>query len=76
MAEDWRWINDRRIEFKLRERVKFHNRERFNAETAGARSLRMLLGALRSEGRKDDGHVGFLFLRSMGGFSDEQKTNL
>ena len=54
----------------------FHNRERFNAETAGARSLRMLLGALRSEGRKDDGHVGFLFLRSMGGFSDEQKTNL
>ena len=32
LAEDWRWINDRTIEFKLREAVRFHNGESFNAE--------------------------------------------
>jgi len=32
LAEDWRWIGDRTIEFKLREGVRFHNGERFNAE--------------------------------------------
>ncbi len=32
LAEDWRWIDDRTIEFKLREGVRFHNGERFNAE--------------------------------------------
>jgi len=33
LAEDWRWIDDQTIEFKLREGVRFHNGERFNAET-------------------------------------------
>jgi peptide/nickel transport system substrate-binding protein len=33
LAEDWRQIDDRTIEFKLREGVRFHNGERFNAET-------------------------------------------
>jgi len=32
LAEDWRWIDDRTIEFQLREGVRFHNGERFNAE--------------------------------------------
>ena len=32
MAEDWRWLNDRTIDFKLREGVRFHNGEKFNAE--------------------------------------------
>jgi len=32
LTEDWRWVDDRRIEFKLREGVRFHNGERFNAE--------------------------------------------
>jgi len=32
LAEDWRWIDERTIEFKLREGVRFHNGERFNAE--------------------------------------------
>jgi len=32
LAEDWRWIDDRTIEFKLRGAVSFHNGERFNAE--------------------------------------------
>jgi len=32
LAEDWRWINDRTIEFMLREGVRFHNGEKFNAE--------------------------------------------
>ena len=32
LAEDWRWINDRTIEFKLRKGVIFHNGEDFNAD--------------------------------------------
>jgi len=36
LAEDWRWIDERTIEFKLREGVKFHNGERFNAEAVRA----------------------------------------
>ncbi len=32
LAKDWRWINDRTIEFKLRMDVTFHNGEKFNAE--------------------------------------------
>ena len=32
LAKDWRWVNDRTIEFKLREGVWFHNGEKFNAE--------------------------------------------
>ena len=32
LAEDWRRINERTIEFKLREGIRFHNGERFNAE--------------------------------------------
>jgi len=32
LAEDWRWLNDRTIEFKLRRGVFFHNGEEFNAK--------------------------------------------
>jgi peptide/nickel transport system substrate-binding protein len=32
LAKDWRWLDDRTIEFKLREDVWFHNGEKFNAE--------------------------------------------
>lgn len=32
LAKDWRWIDDRTIEFKLRQGVSFHNGEAFNAE--------------------------------------------
>ena len=32
LAEDWRWMDERTIEFKLREAVKFHNGEKFNAK--------------------------------------------
>ena len=32
LAEDLRWIDDRTIEFKLREGARFHNGEKFNAE--------------------------------------------
>ena len=32
LAEDWRWIDDRTIEFKLRRGVLFHNGEEFNAK--------------------------------------------
>jgi peptide/nickel transport system substrate-binding protein len=32
LAKDWRWIDDKKIEFKLREDVRFHNGETFNAE--------------------------------------------
>jgi peptide/nickel transport system substrate-binding protein len=32
LAEDWRWVDDRTIEFKLRRGVTFHNGEEFNAE--------------------------------------------
>jgi len=32
LAEDWRWVNDRAIEFRLRDGVKFQNGERFNAD--------------------------------------------
>jgi peptide/nickel transport system substrate-binding protein len=31
LAEDFRWVNDRTIEFKLRQGVTFHNGEKFNA---------------------------------------------
>jgi peptide/nickel transport system substrate-binding protein len=34
LATDWRWIDDRTIEFKLRQGVTFHNGEKFNAEAA------------------------------------------
>ena len=34
LAEDWRWINDQTIEFRLRKGVIFHNGEEFNAEAA------------------------------------------
>jgi peptide/nickel transport system substrate-binding protein len=33
LAQDWRWTDDRTIEFKLRQGVTFHNGEKFNAET-------------------------------------------
>ena len=33
LAEDWRWLNDRTIEFKLRQGVTFHNGQKFNAES-------------------------------------------
>ena len=33
LAKDWRWTDDRTIEFKLREDVSFHNGEKFNAES-------------------------------------------
>ena len=32
LAGDWRWIDDRTIEFKLRTGVTFHNGEKFNAD--------------------------------------------
>ena len=32
LAQDWRWVNDRTIEFMLRQGVTFHNGERFDAE--------------------------------------------
>jgi peptide/nickel transport system substrate-binding protein len=32
LAKDWRWIDDRTIEFKLRQGVTFQNGERFDAE--------------------------------------------
>jgi peptide/nickel transport system substrate-binding protein len=32
LAIDWRWVNDRTIEFKLRKGVVFHNGEDFNAD--------------------------------------------
>ena len=32
LAKDWRWVDDRVIEFKLRRGVSFHNGEEFNAE--------------------------------------------
>lgn len=32
LAEDWRWVNERTIEFKLRRGVMFQNGEDFNAE--------------------------------------------
>jgi peptide/nickel transport system substrate-binding protein len=32
LARNWRWIDDRTIEFKLRKGVTFHNGEEFNAE--------------------------------------------
>jgi peptide/nickel transport system substrate-binding protein len=33
LAKDWRWVDDRTIEFKLRQGVTFHNGEQFNAQT-------------------------------------------
>ena len=36
LAEDWRWIDDRTIEFALRRGVTFHNGEEFSAETIKA----------------------------------------
>ena len=35
LAEEWKWINDRTIEFRLRQGVFFHNGEPFNAEVVG-----------------------------------------
>jgi ABC-type transport system substrate-binding protein len=32
LAENWKWIGERTIEFKLRRGVSFHNGEKFNAE--------------------------------------------
>ena len=32
LAEDWRWLDDQTIEFRLRRGVFFHNGEEFNAE--------------------------------------------
>jgi peptide/nickel transport system substrate-binding protein len=32
LAEGWRWIDERTIEFKLRRGVSFQNGEKFNAE--------------------------------------------
>jgi peptide/nickel transport system substrate-binding protein len=32
LAEDWRWIDDKTIEFRLRRGVTFHNGEEFNAD--------------------------------------------
>jgi peptide/nickel transport system substrate-binding protein len=32
LAENWRWVNDRTIEFKLRRGVIFHNGEQLNSE--------------------------------------------
>jgi peptide/nickel transport system substrate-binding protein len=32
LAEDWRWVDHRTIEFRLRRGVTFHNGEEFNAE--------------------------------------------
>jgi len=32
LAESWKWIGERTIEFKLRQGVTFHNGEKFNAE--------------------------------------------
>jgi peptide/nickel transport system substrate-binding protein len=32
LAEDWRWIDDKTLELKLRQGVTFHNGERFDAE--------------------------------------------
>lgn len=32
LAEDWRWIDEKTIEFKLRQGATFHNGEKFNAE--------------------------------------------
>lgn len=31
LAESWRWLNDRTIQFQLRRGVRFHNGEKFNA---------------------------------------------
>ena len=31
LAKNWRWIDDRTIEFRLREGVRFHNGEKFHA---------------------------------------------
>ncbi len=36
LAEDWRWINEKTIEFELRQGVTFHNGEEFNAEAVRA----------------------------------------
>ena len=33
LAEDWRWLDGRTIEFKLRRGVTFHNGERFSSES-------------------------------------------
>jgi peptide/nickel transport system substrate-binding protein len=32
LAESWKWVNERTIEFKLRRGVTFHNGEKFNSE--------------------------------------------
>jgi len=33
LAKDWRWADERTIEFRLREDVRFHNGEKFNAKS-------------------------------------------
>jgi ABC-type transport system substrate-binding protein len=35
LAEDWRWMDDRTVEFKRREGVRLHNGEKFKVNSIG-----------------------------------------